>query len=111
MAETVVQSRVNYGRGERVTTPVYLQGRPQTKVTTNSSTGTATAAMPEGYYDMWSDGDIYIKIGPDVVTDVTIDTGYLIRAGNTVEVVIPNNSLVGAIAVSGTPVLRMMRTD
>lgn len=69
-------------------------------------TGTAADVddLAEGQYDVWSDQDCYIKVHPTDASDVTTATGYLLRANNTIPVLIRPLDHLGAIrsAASGT---------
>ena len=93
----------NYSpHGEMV---VALQGNQQGSLSISGSAAQTSAFTQEGYYDIWTDVDTYIKIAP-VADDVTTGTGYLIFA-NTM---IPNVAIfvgdkIGAIA-GGSGTLR-----
>lgn len=56
-----------------------------------------TAVLPEGVYDVWCTVDVYVKVAP-TANNVTVANGYLIRAGNSVPVLVRNGSRIGAIA-------------
>lgn len=62
-----------------------------------SAAAAQTATLDEGIYDIWCTVDVYIRIAP-VATGVTVANGYLIRAGNSVPVLVRAGSRIGAIA-------------
>lgn len=53
--------------------------------------------LPEGIYDVWCTVDVYVKVAP-TANDVTVANGYLIRANNTVSVLVRTGSRIGAVA-------------
>lgn len=82
--------------GLQVIDAVDLEGYAQAS-TSVSAIAAQTAALAEGIYDVWCDVDVYLKVAP-TANDVTTSTGYLLRANNTVSVLIRKNSKIGAIA-------------
>jgi len=69
-------------------------------------TGTAaqsSAIGRTGIYDIWSDQDCYIKVAT-TADDVTTSTGYLLRANNTITMLVRETHKIGAIrsSASGT---------
>lgn len=67
-----------------------------------SGTAAQTAALTEGFYDVWSTVDTYIKTAT-TANDVTTSTGYLLRAGNTITISVSDGEKIGAISgVTGT---------
>lgn len=93
-----------------VSDAVDIQGRAQVRLAV-SAAAAATAVLPEGIYDLWTEGtagDTWIKVAP-VANDVTATTGYLLRAANTISFLVRKDCQVGAIATgSGTLVLHMI---
>ena len=72
--------------------------------TVSSATNAAqSAALNEGVYDIWCDQNSFIKVAT-TANDVTTATGYLLRANNTISLVVRENSKIGAImsTVAGT---------
>lgn len=82
---------------------IVLSGNAQgTALTTAVAPSAQTAALPGGLYDIWSDVDIYIMVAADAST-VTTSTGYLLRANNTVPLLLPQDGeKIGAIGAVGT---------
>jgi len=67
-----------------------------------STSAAQTAALPPGVYDVWCGIDAYIKVNT-TADDVTTANGYLLRANNTIPVVLGDGDKIGAIAgASGT---------
>lgn len=68
-----------------------------------SAVAAATPVLLGGRYDIWSTVDVYVKTGA-VVSGVTSNNGYLIRAGETLAgVEIEDGCKIGAISsVAGT---------
>lgn len=64
---------------------------------TTSAAAAQTAALPEGIYAVWASVDTNIKVAT-TANDVTVATGYLIRANTTVKVFVPALHKIGAIA-------------
>lgn len=64
-------------------------------------------SLDRGNYDVWSDVDVWIKIGK-TVDDVTASNGYMLYAGNVVSFFIDQGSRIGAIA-TGAGTLRFHR--
>lgn len=52
--------------------------------------------MEAGVYDVWSEDDIYIKLNAVTASDVTSNTGYLVKAGNTVSIRVQSPMYLGA---------------
>lgn len=72
---------------------INIQGREQL---TFAAGGQYPERLLPGVYDVWADDDIYIKVDQNDASDVTTETGYLIRSGNTVPVQITSLSFLGA---------------
>lgn len=97
--------------GERVSDGVQIQDRSQvTPLAVTSGAGAQTAALPEGLYAVWADVEIYIKVGT-TASDVTVATGYVIRAGASPDTVELRGDAqkIGGIATSTSGTLRMHR--
>lgn len=82
---------------------VQLSGNAQGTLSL-STTAADTAALSGGIYDVWSDVDCYIKVAT-VADDVTTSTGYLLRTGNTMPIIVPDQEVIGGIVASGTGTL------
>jgi len=84
-----------------ITDAVYLQNYSQVNFAI-SGAGAQSAALTvdtisgAAIYDVWSDVDCYIKIAT-TASNVTTATGYLLRAGNSVAIIVPTDSKIGAI--------------
>lgn len=87
-----------FENGIKVQDAVDLQDRSQISLAV-SATAAQTGVLAEGSYDAWSDVDVYLKAGP-TANDVTVNSGYLLRAGNTVTLAIRNKARLGAIAAA-----------
>ncbi len=75
-----------------------LQGNSQGALSVSGSAAQTSAFTEDGYYDLWSDVDTWIKIAP-TASDVTSGNGYLIRANTTYpNVMVLVGDKVGAIA-------------
>ncbi len=84
--------------------PVNIQGFRGATLAV-SVVGATTGALEGGTYDVSCDVDVFIRVAgasatdsPDRAQDVTTANGYKIAAGNTVAVLVPLNSSIGAIA-------------
>lgn len=87
---------VGVGGFTGVTDGVYLVNSTRTD-TSVSAVAAQTAALTGGVYDVWSTVDAYIRVAADA-SGVTTANGYLVRANNTVPVIVPNGYKIGAIA-------------
>ncbi len=87
----------------KVTDAVELSGFAQGSLAV-SDTGAHTAALAAGIYDVWCAVDCYIKVGA-TASDVTTSTGYLLRANNTVPVVVPSLEKLGGITSAASDTL------
>ena len=85
------------------TDAISLSGNAQASIAL-SITAAQSAALPSGVYDVWATNDCYIKVNA-TANDVTVATGYLLRAGNTISIVVPTQEKIGAIVASGTGTL------
>lgn len=82
---------------------IVLSGNAQgTALTTAVTPAAQTAVLEGGLYDIWCDVDIHIKVAV-IANDVTTSTGYLLRANNTVPLMLPQDGeKIGAIGAVGT---------
>lgn len=79
-----------------------LEERAQAQLVLAAATAGSTGALAEGLYDIWATTDVFVKIAPVAnAVDVTAVTGYLIRANNTVSVLVRNGSKINALSVAG----------
>lgn len=90
-----------------VSDAVSLSGYSQGTVSL-STVAAQSAALTGGVYDIWSDVDCYIKIAA-TANDVTTSTGYLLRANNTIPIIVPDQEKLGGIVASGTGTLTFHR--
>jgi len=81
-----------------------LEGNTQGTVT-SATTAAQSAALTEGVYDIWCDQDTYVAVGTAASTGLTTTTGYLLRQGNTMPVLVRQNSKIGAIMSTATGTL------
>lgn len=77
---------------------IVLQGNAQAALSISGSAAQTSAFTEAGYYDIWADVDVYVKIAP-TANDVTTSTGYLITANTVVpNFMILKDDKIGAIA-------------
>jgi hypothetical protein len=76
-----------------------------------TATANCIANMAEGVYDVWATTDCYIADGANatVANGVLTNTGYLLRAGNTVPMFIRPLHFLGAIRASADGVLAAVK--
>ncbi len=84
-------------RTEQMTETLNIRGYARGTDLSISAVAAQTAALTEGFYDVWSTVDCYIKV-ETTANDVTTATGYLLRTGTTVTVAVPGGCKLGAIA-------------
>lgn len=88
-----------------VADPVDIFNNSQLSCTYNA-TANCISSMAEGIYDIWSTSDCYIQDGATnaVLNTVASNTGYLLRAGNTIPIKIRAGHFLAAIqsTASGT---------
>lgn len=100
--------RQDYTAGAaHVSDAIIISGFSQATVAL-STTAAQSAALDAGEYDVWSDVDCYIKVAA-TANDVTTSTGYMLRANNTVPVIVPSQEKLGGIVASGTGTLTYHR--
>ena len=75
-----------------------------------STVAAQSAALAGGIYDVWASADCYIKIAP-AAGDVTPQNGYLLRAGNTVPVVVPDQEKIGVVLAAGVGTFYLHKAD
>ena len=75
---------------------IVLQGNARIDLAV-STAAAQTAVLPSGVYDVWCGIDVYIKVD-STANDVTTANGYLLRANNTVPIVLGDGDRIGAIA-------------
>lgn len=67
---------------------------------TGNSQGSVGAAsqvyLGAGVYDVWSAADTYIKVNKISSLDVSSSNGYLLRAGNTVPLILKEPAYLGS---------------
>ena len=67
---------------------IVIEGRSQIAV----SAGGQTDPLASGTYAVWAAADTYIKVDAEA-SDVTAETGYLVRTGETVKVRVGRDGL------------------
>lgn len=87
---------INIANAERFTDAIDLEERAQATVSLSTSEANSNA-LSDGVYDCWSDVDCWLKVGPSAA-GVTSSNGYLLRANNTVPLVVRDGSRINAIA-------------
>lgn len=81
---------------------IKLRDNSQAQLSVSGTASQTGVFASDGMYDVWADIDVYVKVAP-TANDVTTSTGYLIRANNTVPVLVGDGDRIGAIAAgSGT---------
>lgn len=86
-----------------MTDAISLSGNAQGTVSITTAAA-QSSALAGGIYDVWSDVDCYIKVNA-TANDVTTSTGYLLRANNTIPLIVPNQEKLGGIVSAGTGTL------
>lgn len=100
-------AQTSVGGAARVTDSISLSGNAQASVAL-STTEAVSAALDSGVYDVWCASDCYLKVATAALhtaTPVTTSNGYLLRAGNTVPIYVPDQEKIGGIVASGTTTL------
>jgi hypothetical protein len=87
---------------------VVLQGNSAVSLSV-SAVAAQTAPLDGGIYDVWCDVDTYIKVAT-TANDVTADNGYLLRANNTIPLLIGDTDKIGAIS-GGSGTLKYHRVN
>jgi hypothetical protein len=84
---------------------VDLEERAAAQLVLVAATAGSTPDLNEGIYDVWAGTDIFVKVAPaSDATAVTAANGYLIRANNTVSLLVRQGSHINALSVAGTTV-------
>ena len=111
-----VVQQVSTAGASHITDAVYLQGYSQANFAI-SGVGAQSAALTidspisgAAIYDVWADVDCFIKIGA-TASNVTTTTGYLLRAGNSIPVIVPTGSRIGAITSGAAGTLAFHRVS
>jgi len=80
-----------------------FQGNSQAQLSVSGTAAQTSAFTRGGYYDLWCDIDVFIKVG-EVANNVTTSNGYLLRANTTLPNVFirKDDKLGGISASSGT---------
>ena len=79
---------------------VYLSASARVD-TSISAVAAQTAALTGGLYDVWSDVDCYLRVAAtagDVTSAAGAKAGYLLRANNTIPLIVPDGQKIGAVA-------------
>lgn len=72
---------------------IVIQGEKQIQIADQSD------ALPTGTYGIWSDTDIFIKVGK-IVDDVDETNGYPVFAGTVVHVAVQEGEKIGVTAAA-----------
>lgn len=93
---------------ERVVDVIDIFGSAQVSIDF-TNVGDETGPLPEGYYDIWSNENCFIKDVESTgdATNVTADSGYIIFAGNPVNIRIRDQHKIGVIRDSVNGKLRL----
>ncbi len=81
-----------------------LSGNAQVTPLSTSGTAAQTAALTDGIYHVWAATNTFIKVAA-TANDVTTSTGYELKAGNTIAVMVPGGQKIGAVLASGSSTL------
>jgi hypothetical protein len=92
-----------------VMSAVDVYGRAQITLAV-SGVGAESSVLDAGIYDVWCDeATVFIKVAPSA-SDVTTSSGYVIKPGNVVSVVVPSGgNKVGGITSGVSATLRLHR--
>lgn len=74
-----------------------LQGRSQSNFAI-SATAAQSPVLSGGVFDVWSDVDCWLKVGPDATTGLTSSTGYVLFANGVISIDVRAGDKIGAIA-------------
>lgn len=77
-----------------------LQGRSQSQIAI-SDTAEQTVPLANGVYDIWSDIECFIAIGPNAAAGLTVNSGHILYADNVFAVQVYDGDVVGAICPTG----------
>lgn len=93
------------GDGSRkITDAIDIEDWSQGSISLTTTVAFAAPGDGEGIYDVWCAVDCYVHVGPDAAS-LTTSTGYLLRAGNTIPLMVRKNSGIGGILASGANTL------
>lgn len=87
---------VNLTHGRLVSDAIDIEGRLAASFAT-SAVAAQSPALVEALYDVWASQDTYIAVETGA-TSLTVANGYLVRASNTVTVLVRAGSKISAIA-------------
>jgi hypothetical protein len=100
---------------QRVLSPIVseavdIRGRQQASVAFNG-TAAVSNTLVEGIYDLWATADCYLAVSNSnaVANAVASNTGYLLRAGNTVPFRIRPGDIIGVIQASASGTLAFVQ--
>jgi len=94
---------INQSHHARVTDIVDLEGYTRTDLAF-ATAATQSGVIDEGWYDTWADQDCYIEVSP-TTTGLTTGNGYLLRANNTITVLIRRSSKLAVMRVTASGTL------
>lgn len=92
-----------------VTDSIALSGNAQGSISI-SGTAAQSSALTGGIYDVGSTVDCYVKVNA-TANNVTTSTGYLLRANNTIPLIVPDQEKIGAITSGATGTLTYHRVN
>lgn len=76
---------------------IAIKNNSQSQLSVSGVAAQTPVLTEAGMYDVWSDVDVYLKVGP-TANDVTTSTGYLLRANTTIPIKADDGDKIGAIA-------------
>lgn len=82
---------------------VNIQGHTQLTFNAGTTGEQHAEKLTPGVYDVWAAADVYLKLDQSNAADVTTTSGYLLRSGNTVPLLVTTPSYLGAASATGTP--------
>jgi hypothetical protein len=82
---------------------IYLENQVQQSFSI-STVAAQSNPLEQGYYDVWSTLDCYLRVD-ETATGVTTSNGYILYGGNVITLFIDDMRSIGAITASGVGVL------
>lgn len=106
MSESRQFGQENYrSTGEFVVT---LLNNTQKQLAVSTTAASTPVIDPGGNYDVWCTSDVYLTVGGPTVT---VNNGYLLKAGNIVTIHLPVGFTLQAILSAGTGTLSYFKVN
>lgn len=77
-----------------------IRGRRQSNFAI-SSAAAQSGVLPVGVYDIWSDAECWVAVGPNASTGLTTNTGHILYADNVFTIQVDDGDRIGAICATG----------